>query len=163
MKLLYTVMNDSFHEYDMSTLAEFYSSLSSALTNKTIERIDWNSRGVPVFRLDNNDEVWIYVYVSTSDYDLSVSVNVNEQRHGSYILWQDVFNSSELAVGTGQAVTDASGLNECVGAVISQVAMKGSGQGVDIRLVLSNGQQIQFSTDCGSPDCSVALLESEEP
>ena len=145
----------------MNTLSEYHASLSTILTGQTISAIAWNAqRGAPTFTLENNDTVFIHVYVSTSDYDLAVSMTHNEKIHLAYILYEDKFASAEVEVRSGTVISDSSELNTCVDTTIQEVILDGSGQSVVLRISLSNGQQIQYSTSFSNTNCLVKLLEA---
>lgn len=145
----------------MNTLAEYHTSLSTILTGQTISAVEWDERrGVPTFILQNNDTISLYVYVSTSDYDLAVSMTHNEKRHLAYILYGDKFASKEIEQRNGTTVSDSSLLNTCVGTTVQEVALDGAGQSVVLRICLSSGQQIQYSTSFSKTDCSVKLLDA---
>lgn len=145
----------------MNTLAEYHTSLSTTLIGQTISAIAWNEqRGAPTFTLESNDTVLVHVYVSTSDYDLAVSMTHNEKIHLAYILYGDKFASAEIGVRSGTVISDSSGLSTCVDTTIQTVILDGSGQSVVLRIGLSNGQQIQYSTSFSNTDCLVKLLEA---
>ena len=143
----------------MNTLAEYHASLSTMLIGQTICAVAWNDQhGAPIFTLENNDSVLIHVYVSTSDYDLAVSMTHNEKTHLAYILYGDKFASAEVEVRSGTIISDSSDLSACVDTTIQEIILDGSGQSVVLRIGLSNGQQIQYSTSFSNTDCLVKLL-----
>ena len=140
----------------MSDIQNFHQQVSSMLLNQRIKKVTWASQG-PEYTLEDDSVCSVYTYVSTADYDLSCSYIKNGTRAGFYIASDDAFGEALDDLGKGAVVLAASELEQCEGAVIEQVQTVGSGQSLNLRLSLSNGAHIEYSTSYSSPSCFVHL------
>ena len=142
----------------MSTLEKVYQRLQDLFIGQQIEAVSWHEKwGSPVFSLANGSAVAVRVYVSTSDMDLACVIQHNEESSYFWIDYGDAFGDTlpQLVNGTQGSTIDK--FRHCVGQTVEAVQLKGTGQELAIRLLVSNKSTIEYHSSYRSTDLSIVV------
>ena len=147
----------------MSTLAEVYKQLEATLLGQKILSMSWQQRfNSPLYSLSTGKTLSVQVYVSTSDMDLACAMQIDEKPVYWWISYSDSFGESLPPLGPGKKVSSVENISDCVNQTIESIQMVGSGQSILIRLILSNGKTIAYSSSYSSTNMSIFVYPAQE-
>jgi len=140
-------------------LANIHGLLEQNLVGETVSSISWCSRAdSPRFTLSSGKAISFKIFVSTVDYDLGCTLFVDDERSD---FWpQDSLGSEPEGLENCQGVTTAEALSGCVNTNVVAVHTFGNDEELCIRLVFSNGQQLEYSTGYVLPGLTMVVGSS---